>query len=70
MFGLGPIELIVIAAVVSIIFGPVFLRRMMGNLRQLHAAKDELTGPKALDRFLGVDNSDLDENEAQDDVDD
>lgn len=52
VFGLGWIEIAVIGAVISFIAGPAFLRRVVGQARQLQELKDGLTGPAMLERLM------------------
>lgn len=52
VFGLGWIELLVIAAAVSLLAGPVALRRLVATARSVEKVKSDLTGPNALRRLM------------------
>ena len=64
MFGLGWMELIIIAGAISLLAGPVALRRIVQSARELEKTKRDLTGPGALDRLLGEDEAESDEPDA------
>jgi Sec-independent protein translocase protein TatA len=53
MFGLGWLELLIVGGAVMLLAGPVALRRLVAAGRELQKTKDELTGPRALERLLG-----------------
>ena len=55
MFGLGWFELLVIAGAIALIAGPVALRRVLRGAQELHQAKQNLTGPRAIQHLLGGD---------------
>ena len=61
MFGLGWVELLIIGGVISLIAGPVALRRVVRSARDLEQTKRDLTGPGALRRLLGDDPDEADE---------
>ena len=58
MFGLGWVELAIIGGVIMLLGGPVVVRRLLGTARQLQQAKNDLTGPGALERLLDTDRDD------------
>lgn len=53
MFGLGWLELLIIGGAIMLLAGPVALKRLVGSARALEQTKRDLSGPGALDRFLG-----------------
>lgn len=55
VFGLGWMELLIIAGVISLFFGPAVLRRVVRTAQEVQKAKSDLTGPGALGRLLGED---------------
>ena len=62
MFGLGWIELLVIAGVVSLLAGPVAMRKLVKTARDVHQLKTNPQG--ALDKLMGEDESESEETEA------
>jgi len=63
MFGLGWVELLIIGAVVTFLAGPAALRHVVASGRALQKTKDDLTGPRALDRLLLEDDEEPGEEE-------
>ncbi len=55
MFGLGWIELLVIAGVIMLFAGPAGVRKVVRTVQSLKQTKDELTGGSALDKLQKVD---------------
>ena len=55
MFGLGWIEILIIAGVISLIAGPVALRKIVKAAQDVNRVKSDLTGPRVFERLLGDD---------------
>ncbi len=47
--------MLIIAGVISLIFGPVALRKVVKAAQDVNKVKSDLTGPGALDRLIGGD---------------
>lgn len=62
MFGLGWMELLIIAGVISLFAGPAALRQVVKVARDVQKTKNELTGPKALERLIGDDEDEASED--------
>ncbi|MCB9593999.1 MAG: twin-arginine translocase TatA/TatE family subunit [Sandaracinaceae bacterium] len=52
MFGLGWMEMLIIGGAISLIAGPVMLRRLVKGAQELHQMKSDLTGPRMLERLM------------------
>ena len=61
MFGLGWIEILIIAGLISLLAGPAALKKVMGAARQVNSVKNDFTGPRAIQRML---DAELDKEDA------
>ena len=62
MFGLGWIELLIIGGAISLLAGPVMLRKIMKGAQDLQKMKSDLTpGPRMLQRLMTDDDEPLEE---------
>jgi len=64
VFGLGWIELLVIAGVVSLLAGPVAMRKLVKTARDVHQLKSNPQG--ALDKLIGEDEEDAERRGSED----
>jgi len=55
MFGLGLMELLVIAAVVAAVAGPAGIKKLMATAKSVRKAKSSLTGRGAIERLVKSD---------------
>ena len=55
MFGLGPMEILILVGIIALVGGPSAVKMVFRSVRSLHQAKSQLTGKAVIGRLLDDD---------------
>jgi len=55
MFGLGPIEILILVGIIALVGGPSAVKKVVRTVRSFHRARSQLTGKAVIGRLLDDD---------------